>query len=330
MPPAWKLALLAGASAVAATAVLLAAISIQRERPRPLPGAEAAIGAAQLGLGAQGGACPEEGAAFGNGAFHGGSAALGDGAASESHALPAGAASRAVAALPPEPAPRRNRGTLVFVIDDAGNNLRELEPFLRFPGAITIAVLPGLPHSAEAARRARAAGKEVFLHQPMEAVGGEDPGPGAIYSWMSDEEVLEVLSRNLAEIGPVAGMNNHQGSRITADARIMETVLGFARDNGILFLDSKTTAASAAPAVAQRMGMAIGARNVFIDNERDRPSMARAIEEGLGIASRRGSAVMIGHAWSPELAPLLKDLYQGLIDQGFAFATASQLIYGDF
>ncbi|MDR0387195.1 MAG: divergent polysaccharide deacetylase family protein, partial [Treponema sp.] len=43
---------------------------------------------------------------------------------------------------PPEPAPEY-RGTLVFVIDDAGNNLRELEPFLRFPGPLTIAVLPG-------------------------------------------------------------------------------------------------------------------------------------------------------------------------------------------
>ncbi|MCL2190904.1 MAG: divergent polysaccharide deacetylase family protein [Treponema sp.] len=231
-----------------------------------------------------------------------------------------------VAALPPEPPPRRDRGTLVFVIDDAGHNLHDLEPFLRFPGPLTIAVLPGLPHSAEAARRIREAGMEVFLHQPMEAIGGEDPGPGAIYLWMSDEEILEILERNLAEVSPVAGMNNHQGSRITADERIMETVLGFSREHGIPFLDSKTTAASVAPAVARRMGITIGQRNVFIDNDQDRASMRRAIEEGLGIASRRGDAVMIGHVWSPELAPLLKELYRDLVDRGFTFATASQII----
>jgi len=230
------------------------------------------------------------------------------------------------AALPPELPPRPDRGTLVFVIDDAGHNLHQLEPFLRFPGPITIAVLPGLPHSAEAARRIRAAGKEVFLHQPMEAVGGEDPGPGAIYSWMSDDEILEILNRNLAEIGPVAGMNNHQGSRITADERIMETVLAFSREHGIPFLDSRTTAVSVVPATARRMGITIGERNVFLDNEQDRPSINRAIEEGLGIASRRGSAVMIGHVWSPELAPLMKELYRGLVDEGFTFATAAQLI----
>ena len=231
-----------------------------------------------------------------------------------------------VAALPPEPPPRPNRGTLVFVIDDAGHNIHDLEPFLRFPGPLTIAVLPGLSHSAEAARRIREAGMEVFLHQPMEAVGGEDPGPGAIYLWMSDEEILEILERNLAEVSPVSGMNNHQGSRITADERIMELVLGFSREHGIPFLDSKTTAASVAPAVARRMGITIGERNVFIDNEQDRASMQRAIDGGLRIASQRGSAVMIGHVWSPELAPLLKELYQRLVDQGFTFATASQII----
>ncbi|MDR2181297.1 MAG: divergent polysaccharide deacetylase family protein, partial [Treponema sp.] len=38
--------------------------------------------------------------------------------------------------------PSERKGVLVFVIDDAGNNLRELEPFLAFPGPLTIAVLP--------------------------------------------------------------------------------------------------------------------------------------------------------------------------------------------
>ncbi len=67
-------------------------------------------------------------------------------------------------AMPPAAAqkPPAKLGNLVFVIDDAGNNLRELEPFLRIPGPLTIAVLPGLPHSAEAARRSRAAGGSIF------------------------------------------------------------------------------------------------------------------------------------------------------------------------
>jgi polysaccharide deacetylase 2 family uncharacterized protein YibQ len=228
--------------------------------------------------------------------------------------------------LPPQP---RHRGTLVFIIDDAGNNLQELEPFLQFSGPLTIAVLPGLPHSAEAARRIRAAGKEVFLHQPMEAIGGQNPGPGAIYAGMSAAEIVAILNKNIAEIGPVAGMNNHQGSKITMDQQIMETVLAFCRDRGICFLDSRTSAETAVPAAARKLGIKIGERNVFIDNDQNRPAMNRSIESGLTRASQAGSALMIGHTWSPELAPLLAERYQNFIAQGYELSTASAFIRGE-
>jgi polysaccharide deacetylase 2 family uncharacterized protein YibQ len=224
--------------------------------------------------------------------------------------------------------PPPEKGTVVFVIDDAGNNLRELEAFLRFPGPLTIAVLPGLPHSAEAARRIRAAGKEVFLHQPMEAVGGQNPGPGAIYSGMSADEIRAVLKHNIAEIGPIAGMNNHQGSKITMDEQAMLTVLAFCREQGLYFLDSRTTAETAAPAAAKRLGMSIGERNVFIDNEQNKTAMTRYLNVGLARGRRQGSAVMIGHTWSPDLALLLAEQYGGLVKQGYAFTTASALISG--
>jgi polysaccharide deacetylase 2 family uncharacterized protein YibQ len=230
---------------------------------------------------------------------------------------------RAPPELPPKP---KYQGTLVFIIDDAGNNLQELEPFLRFPGPLTIAVLPGLPHSVEAARRIRAAGKEVFLHQPMEAIGGQNPGPGAIYAGMTTAEILAILSQNLREIGPVAGINNHQGSKITADQQMMETVLTFCHEQGIHFLDSRTTAETAVPAAARNLGMKIGQRNIFIDNEQNRSAMNRSVESGLLLASQNGSAVMIGHTWSPDLAPLLAELHQNLIAQGYTLATASEII----
>ncbi|MDR1419687.1 MAG: divergent polysaccharide deacetylase family protein [Treponema sp.] len=212
------------------------------------------------------------------------------------------------------------------MIDDAGNNLRELEPFLRFPGPLTIAVLPGLPHSAEAARRIRAAGKEVFLHQPMEAIGGRDPGPGAVYSDMDGETIRSVIRANLAEVGPVAGMNNHQGSKITMDEKAMETVLALCREEGIYFLDSRTIAGTVVPETARRLGITIGERDVFIDNSQEKSSMLKYIEEGLAKAERRGSAVMIGHAWSPGLAPILSELYPGLSGRGYSLSTASRLV----
>ena len=236
-------------------------------------------------------------------------------------APPEPAASPQAAELQPGPA-------LVFVIDDAGHNLEDLEPFLRFPGPLTIAVRPGLPYPAEAARRIRAAGKEVFLHQPMEALGGEDPGPGAVYAGMEAEEIRAIIGRNLDEVGPAAGMNNHQGSKITGDGAIMEIVLELCRERGAVFLDSKTTPDSAAPAAAAHIGMAIGERDVFLDNIQTRESMSRYLREGLAQAEAQGAAVMIGHVWSPDLAAVLEEFYPVLLDTGYSLLMASQLIAG--
>ncbi|MDR2494560.1 MAG: divergent polysaccharide deacetylase family protein [Spirochaetaceae bacterium] len=228
-----------------------------------------------------------------------------------------------VPALPASraPAPPEDGKTLCFVIDDAGNNLVELEPFLRFPGPLTIAVLPALPYSAEAARRIREAGKEVILHQPMEAVGGQNPGPGAVYADMTPAEIRAVVERNLAEVGPVAGMNNHQGSKITALPAAMAVVLAVCSERGIYFLDSRTTAETAAPETARRMGIVIAERDVFLDNLRERDAIIRSVRRGLVKADQKGSAVMIGHTWSSELAGILTELYPVLTGQGYGFST---------
>ena len=244
-----------------------------------------------------------------------------------SYSVPA-TASAVLTAVPQRAAEQlaENLGTLVFVIDDAGNNLRELEPFLQIPGPLTIAVLPGLPYSAEAARRIRAAGKEVFLHQPMEAIGAQNPGPGAIYSGMSAEEIYSILERNVAEVGPVTGVNNHQGSKITMDSEAVETILAFCAGNNLHFLDSRTTSESVVPDIAHKMGFQIAERNVFIDNEQDRDSMLHYISTALTRARGYGSAVMIGHTWSEELAPLLAEQIPLLIKQGYTIKTASDII----
>jgi polysaccharide deacetylase 2 family uncharacterized protein YibQ len=160
----------------------------------------------------------------------------------------------------------------------------------------------------------------------MEAIGGQNPGPGAIYVGMTAPEIRAVLERNIAEIGPVTGMNNHQGSKVTMNEAAMETILAFCREHGLYFVDSRTTAETTAPAAARRLGIKIGERDVFIDNIQEKSSMIRYIDEGLVRAERRGQAFMIGHTWSPELAPVLSELYPGFLEKGYSLSTASRLI----
>jgi polysaccharide deacetylase 2 family uncharacterized protein YibQ len=145
---------------------------------------------------------------------------------------------------------------------------------------------------------------------------------------MGAAEIRRIIHKNLDEIGPVAGMNNHEGSRVTMDGEAMETVLTLCRERGIVFLDSRTTAETAAPAAARKLGMSIGERNVFLDNEQDRESMLRSVRAGMRRAEQRGAAVMIGHTWSPALAPLLGELYQELLARGYTLETMSQFMGG--
>ena len=216
-------------------------------------------------------------------------------------------------------------GKVAFVIDDAGHSLRELEPFLQFQGPLTIAVLPGLPDSSEAARRIRAAGKELFLHQPMESIGGHDPGPNAIFTGMSETEIRSIVNRNLDELWPVAGINNHEGSKISTDQRIMEIILGICRERGIVFLDSRTTADSRIPMAANSLGIQIRERDIFLDNDPNRNSIISNINQGLTKAEQQGSAIMIGHVFTAELAPILNEFYAAWLKQGYTLTTVSGL-----
>jgi len=219
-----------------------------------------------------------------------------------------------------------NLGVIVLVIDDAGYNMKELRAFLDLPFPLTIAVLPGLQYSEEAARAATAAGKEVILHQPMEAQGGENPGPGAIYRSMSRQEVIDTIEKNLATVPGAVGVNNHMGSLVTADLYLMEAVAAVAKNHGIYYLDSLTVSGTAMPEAARREGIHYWERDVFLDNSPDRASIIRAVEDGKKRAQANRPAVMIGHVWSAELAQTLAELYPKLIEEGYSLSTISRFM----
>ncbi len=218
-----------------------------------------------------------------------------------------------------------SKGKLIFVFDDAGHNLEQLQYFLDLPFPCTIAVLPKLPNSRETARRIRAAGKELILHQPMQAVNQNiDPGKGAVKPGMNREEIKKIVASNVEEIGPIAGMNNHEGSLITSDEEAMEAVLELCREKNIYFLDSRTSSKSVVPQVAKKLNMSIWERAVFLDNKRDKAYMKKQIIDGLEIASQRGEAIMIGHVFTVDLAILLKEMYSDLTQEGYTFSTISK------
>jgi len=229
-------------------------------------------------------------------------------------------------ARPPLPRPAAKGPRLIFVIDDVGYNLAQLKPFLDLPFPITFAVLPGLPHSAEAARMIRAAGKELILHQPMESVGGANPGPNAIYLSTTPAEAAAIARRNLDSLPGAVGMNNHEGSAVTRNEAIMAAIMAVAKSRGIYYLDSLTITDTATEGIALREKIRYWERDVFLDNSPDRVSIVQYVDMGKKKAEKNGAAVMIGHVWSAELAQTLSDLYPSLIEGGFSLSTISKVM----
>ena len=218
-----------------------------------------------------------------------------------------------------------NGAKLVLIFDDGGQNLSQLESFLALPFPVTVAVLPKLAHSKQAAERVRKSGKELMLHQPMQAINlSVNPGPGAITPDMTLYEIETLLRENIAEIGPVRGVNNHEGSLICEDEVKIGTVLQVSSNMGLYFVDSRTTSQTRVPQAAMSLGLSYYERNVFIDNTKNRADIISEIMKGVSIANKNGTAIMIGHVWSADVLPeILSELYPLLSGKGYVFTTVS-------
>jgi polysaccharide deacetylase 2 family uncharacterized protein YibQ len=234
----------------------------------------------------------------------------------------------------PEPVPRpgpqgpgqpEGPARVAIVIDDVGYSLSGLREFLRLPYPLAFAVLPGLPHSQEAGRLIAEAGKELLVHLPMEPSGSTNPGPGAVLTSQSDREIEGLLEESLGRLPGAVGMNNHMGSRATADRRVMEVVIRFLAARGLFFLDSRTTAATVGPETAERLGVPLLERDVFLDNENSPAYIEQALRRGIRTAQARGSAVLIGHVQNVELAVELERLLPSMERAGVALVAPSVL-----
>lgn len=220
--------------------------------------------------------------------------------------------------------------TLYFVLDDVGNNLTQLKPFLDLTFPITVAVMPRLEFSTQSANLVAKTHHDLIMHQPMEAFAGNNPGPGAILANMHSDEVIATLRENLKTVPGAIGMNNHMGSKITADLDMMLNILKFLKYENLYFLDSVTSAESKAYQASQKLGLKYNFRNaLFLDNEDDAKKIEQYIRAGLNVALEQGHAVMIGHVFTENLIPVLKKMHPELIEKNFKLAGLSNLFYGD-
>lgn len=204
-----------------------------------------------------------------------------------------------MAALPREP-------MIAIVLDDMGPNRRGTERALGLPAPITFAFLPYAPGVAGMVRRAREAGHEILVHVPMEPLGSDDPGPHALRSGETLERLKADLGWNLDRFDGFVGINNHMGSRFTADAGGMRLVMAELKARGLMFLDSRTIANSQGARIAREFGLPTLSRDVFLDHDEEGAEVRAELDRLERLARERGSAIAIGHPHPETLERLEK------------------------
>lgn len=194
--------------------------------------------------------------------------------------------------------------TIGIIIDDLGNSLVNGRRAVDLPGAVTCAVLPHTAHARVLADAARARGKEVLLHLPMEAREPVEPGPGQIDARMPRLEVRATLDYDLSTVPHVIGINNHMGSLMTTQAAAMDELMLELRRRNLFFVDSRTHAATVAAARARLHGVPVLERDVFLDRDSDPAAIAAQLQRLEQLARRKGYALAIGHPLTATLDAL--------------------------
>lgn len=214
-----------------------------------------------------------------------------------------------------------------IIIDDNGYNFQQSKIALSLPVPLTISVMPSLKYSRDVALEAEKMGKEVILHCPMESYKGNDwLGPGAILTSMSDEDVKKQIEADLYDVPGAIGMNNHMGTKVTEDPRVMKAILSYLKERGLFFLDSRVTPRSQAKKIGDQIGIPVLENDLALDHDTD-PQMIRESMRKLGeIARRKGQAIGIIHIYTKDIISLLQEGINSWAKEGIRIVPISEIL----
>jgi polysaccharide deacetylase 2 family uncharacterized protein YibQ len=209
--------------------------------------------------------------------------------------------------IPPEkqpikPLPRElERLPLVaIIIDDMGYDRKFAINLSKLDAEITFSILPHSPHRESIARIAQENGLDTMLHLPMEPFEypGVNPGPGTLLTTMTPDELLRQLEKNLASVPHIKGVNNHMGSKMTAESSQLYQIFSILKKKNLYFIDSRTTSKTLCKPSARLFQIPFAQRDVFLDHFQDPEFIRKQIKELIRIAHHNGMAVGIGHPHS--------------------------------
>ncbi|MBS0013778.1 MAG: divergent polysaccharide deacetylase family protein [Desulfobacterales bacterium] len=245
----------------------------------------------------------------------------------EPDSAPAVEPEQAPVAPPSAQSPDR-RPMVAIIIDDMGYEMEMAENFLSLDCSLTYSVLPQSPFQREIAESAHNKGCQVMLHLPMEPqeYPEVDPGPGALLTGMSTDERIGLLKSHLNAVPHISGVNNHMGSKMSADSAQMNQVLSIVKKYRLFYIDSLTAADSRSGSSARLFQVPFARRDVFLDHVPEADFIRGQLDRLVALARKNGKAVGIGHPY-PETYQVLSEKLPEIKKQ-VRLVPASEIVSG--
>ena len=197
--------------------------------------------------------------------------------------------------------PAGSRAKLAIIIDDVGTD-EQAQKLIALPVRVTPSIFP--PEYQRKDTRSLARGFEHYaIHLPMEASSAKN-NSATLRASDNYEKLRGVIAKLRADFPNAKFINNHTGSKFTADERAMQNLLRAMNEHGFLFIDSRTSPATKAKAAMNGLGMRYVHRDVFLDNQNSVAAVRKKLREAVTLAKKQGYAIAIGHPKSSTLRAL--------------------------
>jgi len=203
------------------------------------------------------------------------------------------------AAVPvPQPLPKPDKlPKVAIIIDDIGYDRGMAEKFLSLDAVLTFSILPYSPFQKNILKAVRSRGWETMLHLPMEPneYPKVNPGPGALLTSMTPDQLISQLSLDIAAVPGVKGVNNHMGSKMTAVSTQMYQIFSVLKKRGFFFIDSRTCSHTLCRPSARLLRLPFAERDIFIDHLQTPVFIRGQLKKLVRTAQKNGQAIGIAH-----------------------------------
>ncbi len=216
--------------------------------------------------------------------------------------------------------PKGKRPKLVIIIDDVAQP-SQLKAIKALPFKVTPSIFPPSKSAPNSHKLAHGL-KHFMVHLPMQSGKAKMNKMTKTLMITDSPEKIKKRVKEIRRLFPNARfINNHTGSVFTSNYKSMKHLYGALRNEGFVFMDSRTSSKSKVKKVIRSFGDQYIVRDVFLDNLTSQSYIHKQLAQAIRIAKKRGHAIAIGHPRKSTIKALrsaksmLKDIDVVYMDQ---------------